>query len=400
MKIPCDISQPDVYIKHWKQCYKNDLVNDILPFWLKNGWDRENGGYYTCLDRDGSLIDTMKSVWFQGRFAYILALAYNRIEKKGEWLEASKSGIDFIEKHCFDSDGRMFFEVTATGVPVRKRRYTFSETFAAIAMAQYALASGDESYATKAVGLFNKVLYYNRTPGILTPKYRGGLNTKSLSLYMIMIDTAARIREAVDDPVLTNQINESLAEIRNNFVKPEFKALLETVGSEGEFIDSITGRTINPGHSIEAAWFILEEAKYRGWDSGLKQLGLTILDWSWKWGWDKKYKGISYFKDCRNNPPQEYWHDMKFWWPQSEAIIATLYAYRASGDPKYLEMHRMISDYTYSRFPDEEYGEWFGYFHYDGTLSQRAKGNMFKGPFHIPRMMIKCLQLCEELLTG
>lgn len=391
-------SDVDHYIANWGHRYREDLIQDILPFWLKNGWDRKNGGYYTCLDRDGSLMDSMKSVWFQGRFAYILALAYNQIEKNEEWMEASKNGIDFIERYCFDKDGRMFFEVTADGVPVRKRRYAFSEIFASMAMAQYSIATGDKTYAQKAIDLFNKVLFYLKTPGILEPKYREGFQTKGHSPCMILIDAAARIRDAFDDPTLTIQIDKSIAELRNDFIKPEFKAILETVGPNGEFLDSVAGRTINPGHSIETAWFILEEAKHRNDDMDLKQLGLTLFDWAWEWGWDKKYGGISYFKDCKNLPPQEYWHDMKFWWPQVEAIIATLYAYQASGDLKYLERHKMISEYTYSRFPDKEYGEWFGYFHYDGTLSQRAKGNMYKGPFHIPRMLIKCTRLCDELL--
>lgn len=398
MKAPDTLSNPFEYIGYWKEAYRNDLLTDILPFWLKNGWDRENGGYFTCLNRDGSLLDSMKSVWFQGRFAYILASAYNRIEKNEEWLIASKNGIDFIEKYCFDSDGRMFFEVTATGVPVRKRRYAFSETFAAIAMAQYAIASGDDSYAERAVKLFKNTLRYMRTPGLLEPKFREGFVAKGHSPCMILIDTAARIREAIKEPLLTEEINNSIAELRRDFIKPEFKAILETVGPNGEFIDSLAGRTINPGHSIETAWFLLEEARYRNWDADLTKLGLTVLDWAWEWGWDKTYGGISYFKDCKGLPPQDYWHDMKFWWPQSEAIIATLYGYLASGDKKYLEMHKQISDYTYARFPDKEYGEWFGYFHYDGTLSQQAKGNLFKGPFHIPRMMLKCHELCGEIL--
>lgn len=393
------LSDPNRYVNNWKESYHKDLVNDILPFWLKNGWDRKNGGYYTCLDRDGSLMDSMKSVWFQGRFAYILAKAYNQVEKKEEWLEACRSGLDFIEKYCFDTDGRMFFEVTATGVPVRKRRYTFSETFAAIAMAQYALASGEQEYAEKAVRLFKNVQHNLQTPGALEPKFREGFQAKGHSPCMILIDTAARIREAIDDPALTAQIDHSIAELRRDFIKPELHAILETVGPNGEFIDSIAGRTINPGHSIETAWFILEEARYRQWDKELTQLGLTLLDWAWEWGWDKEHGGISYFRDCKGLPPQDYWHDMKFWWPQSEAIIATLYGYLASGDSKYLEMHKLISDYTYARFPDREYGEWFGYFHYDGTLSQQAKGNMFKGPFHIPRMMLKGCELCTEILS-
>lgn len=384
------------YLNDWSQKYRDDLVNNIMPFWLKNGLDRVNGGVYTCVDRDGSLIDSTKSVWFQGRFAFVCSFAYNTVEKNPEWLAAAKSTIDFIEAHCFDSDGRMYFEVMADGTPLRKRRYVFSESFAAIAMAEYSKASGDKSYAEKALKLFTDIRRFVATPGYMEPKYLPSLQAKGHSLVMILINTASRIRNVISDPVLDLQINESIESLKD-FMKPEFKALLEMVGPEGEFIDTINGRVINPGHCIETAWFLLEEAKNRGWEKELTAQALQILDWSWEWGWDKQYGGIINFRDCRNLPPQDYSQDMKFWWPQTEAIIATLYAYEATGDDKYLIWHKQISEWTYAHFPDEEYGEWYGYLHRDGTVAQAAKGNIFKGPFHIPRMMIKSFELCNEL---
>lgn len=386
------------YLNQWAYSYKNDVINNIMPFWIKNGLDRKNGGVYTCLDRDGSLMDTTKSVWFQGRFGFIAAYAYNNIEKNPEWLAASKSCIDFIEAHCFDTDGHMFFEVTAEGAPLRKRRYVFSEGFAAIAMAEYALATGEKKYAERALEIFKKTQYFLETPGLLEPKYLPTQPTRGHSITMILINTASRIRQVINDPVLTEQIDTSIAALRKYFIHPEFKALLEMVGPNGEFIDTCNGRVINPGHCIETAWFIMEEAKSRNWDKDLTQLALQILDWSWEWGWDKKYGGIINFRDCRNLPPQDYSQDMKFWWPQTEAIIATLYAYQATKNEKYLEMHKQISEWTYAHFPDKEYGEWYGYLHRDGTVAQPAKGNIFKGPFHVPRMMIRSYLLCKELL--
>ena len=385
------------YLKGWSQKYRDDLVNDIMPFWLKNGLDRINGGVYTCVDRDGSLIDSTKSVWFQGRFAFVCSFAYNTIEKNPEWLAAAKSTIDFIEAHCFDTDGRMYFEVMADGTPLRKRRYVFSESFAAIAMAEYAKASGDMSYAEKALNLFKDIRKFVATPGYMEPKYLPTMQAKGHSLVMILINTASRIRNVISDPILDQQINESIESLKD-FMKPEFEALLEMVGPNGEFIDTINGRLINPGHCIETAWFLLEEAKHRGWDKELTAQAIQILDWSWEWGWDKQYGGIINFRDCRNLPPQDYSQDMKFWWPQTEAIIATLYAYEATGDDKYLIWHKQISEWTYAHFPDAEYGEWYGYLHRDGTVAQPAKGNIFKGPFHIPRMMIKSFDLCKELI--
>lgn len=386
------------YIRTWAESYKNDIVTDIMPFWLKYGLDRKHGGVYTCVNRDGSLMDTTKSVWFQGRFGFIAAYAYNNIEKNQEWLSASKSCIDFIEAYCADADGHMYFEVTEDGDPLRKRRYVFSECFAAIAMAEYSLAAGDKSYAVKALELFKRIKRFLSTPGFLEPKYLPTVEMRGHSITMILINTAARIREVISDSELDAQIEESINAIEKYFIHPEFKALLETVGPNGEFINTCNGRIINPGHCIETSWFILEEAKYRNWDERLVKLALQILDWSWEWGWDKEYGGIINFRDCCNMPPQDYSQDMKFWWPQTETIITTLYAYQATGDEKYLEMHKQISDWTYSHFPDKEYGEWYGYLHRDGTIAQPAKGNIFKGPFHVPRMMIHGYTLCTELL--
>ena len=208
------------YLSNWAACYKKDLTENILPFWLKNGLDRKHGGVYTCLDRDGSLMDTTKSVWFQGRFGFIAAYAYNNIEKNPEWLAASKSCIDFIEAHCFDADGRMYFEVME-----------------------------DE----KALELFKRIMRFLNTPGILEPKYLDTLKSQGHSITMILVNTASRIRAAINAPLLTEQIDRSIKALRTYFMHPEFKALLEMVGPDGEFIDSINGRTINPGHCIETA---------------------------------------------------------------------------------------------------------------------------------------------------
>lgn len=386
------------YLGYWAECYREDLVQNIMPFWMKYGLDTENGGVYTCVDRNGELMDTTKSVWFQGRFAYICSFAYNNIEHRQEWLDAAKLTIDFIEAHCFDTDRHMFFEVTADGKPLRKRRYVFSESFAAIAMAEYSKATGDRTYAEKAMQIFREMRKRLTTPGLLEPKYLPTVEMKGHSITMILINVANVLKQVIDDPELDEQTDQSLESLINNFAHPEFKALLETVGPNGEFIDSINGRLINPGHCIETSWFLMDVAERRG-DKKLLEFALQILDWSWDWGWDEEFGGIINFRDCKGYPQQDYSQDMKFWWPQTETIIANLYAYKLTGDEKYLKRHRQISEWTYAHFPDHEYGEWYGYLHRDGSVAQAAKGNIFKGPFHIPRMMIRSFMLCNEILA-
>ena len=386
-------------IKSLIATYRDGLLNDTLPFWINHCVDQEDGGFMFCLDRDGTVIDTDKGMWTQGRFTWLLATLYNEVEPRNEWLELARHGIDFIRRYGFDSDGRMFFQVTRDGRPVRKRRYLFTETFGVAALAAYAKASGDKQAKQEATDLFELVGRYLTTPGLVPPKTNLEVRPmKALAIPMIMLVTAQILRQVADDPSLCNTwIDRSIDEIERDFLKPEFEVVLETVGFNGEFIDHFDGRTLNPGHAIEAAWFVLQEAQHRGNDPRLLKLGTTILDWMWQWGWDEEYGGIIYFRDVRGLPVQEYWHDMKFWWPQNEAIVATLMAYQMTGDEKYARWHQMIHDWAYAHFPDPEHGEWFGYLHRDGRLSVPLKGNLWKGPFHLPRMQLRCWQILEQM---
>lgn len=384
------------YLENCRDTYIDSLKDDIMPFWLRYGLDKVNGGVYTCLDRDGKLMDSTKSVWFQGRFGFIAAYAYNNIEKNPEWLAASKSCIDFSNAHCFDTDGHMFFTVTAQGEGIQKRRYVFSECFAIMAMAEYALASGEHSYADKALELFKRTREMLARPGFLPPKT--SQKGYSHSITMMFFNVVAVLKKVIDDPSLDEQLETSLDLIENKLLSKEYKTILESVAEDGKLIDTIAGRVINPGHCIETSWFLMDTAGLFKDAAHVKELALQIFDWDFDWGWDADYGGIINFKDCKNFPPQDYSQDMKFWWPQCETIIAALCAYKLTGNDKYLEIHRKANDWAFAHFADKEYGEWFGYLHRDGTVAQPAKGNIFKGPFHVPRMMIRSYMLCNEIL--
>ncbi len=383
-----------------KDFYTSQLLNDTVPFWFPRSIDTEHGGYLLMRDKDGSLLDDDKAVWIQGRAAWLLSTLYNTVEQKPAWLEGAKSGIDFLNNHCFDTDGQMFFHVTRDGRPIRKRRYFFSETFAVIANAAYAKASGDEAAASKARSLFGKCIEYATTPGLLEPKFTATRPSKGIGVPMIMINTAQQLRDTIGDPRCDEWITKWITEIETDFVKDDIQCVMEQVAPGGSIIDHIDGRTLNPGHAMEGAWFILQEAKYRNNDPHLIELGCKMLDYMWERGWDKEHGGILYFRDVYNKPVQEYWQDMKFWWPHNEVNIATLLAYLMTGNEKYAEWHKMVHDYAYQHFHDKENGEWYGYLHRDGSIAQTAKGNLFKGPFHLPRQEWYCMQLLQEALGG
>jgi len=382
-------------IDHLCHVYEQGLLADSIPFWLKHGLDREFGGIMTSLDRDGAVLDTDKGVWQQGRFAWMLGYLYNTVERRPEWLAAAESTLRFIEAHCFDADGRMFFHVTRDGRPIRKRRYAFSEAFAAMAFGEHARATGSEASRVMAERLCRAFAGHVPSP----PKYADTRPMKSMAAPMIRIVVAQRLRDSIGLARADSNIDQAIAEIRRDFMKPEIGCCMENVGPAGELLDGFDGRILNPGHAIEGAWFMMYEGRIRN-NRDYVRAGCDILDWMWERGWDRTYGGMLYFRDVDGKPVAEYWQDMKFWWPQNETLIATLLAYQLTGDGKYAKMHTLIHDYAYGLFPDPEYGDWFGYFHRDGRLSTPLKGNLFKGCFHMPRQALECWKIAREIRQG
>lgn len=378
--------------------YREALLGDVIPFWQRHGLDRDHGGFLTSLDRDGTVIDTDKSIWFQGRGAWTFATLFNTVEQKPEWLDAARSGVEFLRRYGSGPGGKLYFTVTRDGRPLRMRRYVYSESFAAIANAAFARATGDSRSADDAVAFFHNYLSHSFDPGGIPPKLDAASRPMmGIGPLMIGIATAQELRANLGDVVVkgrtcTAWIDWAIDRIERFFLKPAHEALMEVVGPNGEIIDHFDGRQLNPGHALECAWFVLHEGRLRS-DQRYIRLGLTILDWMWKRGWDEEFGGIFYFRDVRGLPVQEYWHDMKFWWPHCEAIIATLLAWALTGDAKYARWHRQVHEWSFRHFPDAEFGEWYGYLHRDGRISTRLKGNMWKGPFHLPRMLWYCWKL-------
>lgn len=384
-------------IEQLSAAYRTGLLEDTVPFWLSHGVDHEHGGIMTSLDRDGSILDTDKGVWQQGRFAWLLGELYNNVEPRREWLDLARRAAAFLERHCYDpADGRMWFHVTRDGQPIRKRRYAFSESFAAIAYGELAKATGEERFAEQARDAFHRFVQHNLHPQGVEPKFTHVRPMKSIGFPMITIATAQELRESIALPEADAWVDRSIETICRDHLKPDSRCVMETVGPHGEMINHFDGRTLNPGHAIEGAWFIMREGELRG-DAELIGIGCSMLDWMWARGWDRQYGGMLYFVGVDGLPVQEYWHDMKFWWPHNESIIATLLAYRLTGEPRYAQWHDEVHQWSHEHFADPDYGEWFGYLHRDGRLSTPLKGNIWKGAFHLPRMQLACWQMLQTM---
>ncbi len=373
------------------------LMKDFVSFWTEVSVDKEYGGYLCGFDRKGELFYEDKSVWQQGRSLWMFSKLYNEFGKKAEWLEAAKSGYEFINKYCFNTNGHMYFRVTRDGRALVERRYYFSEAFAIMGFAEYYKATGDIKVKERAIWLYNLFLKYYTSPGYFQPKVNPDTRKrKGHSIVMIMLNVSQAMREIDDAPLYEEMIKASLETITTVFIKPEYKALFETVDENGEFIDTPEGRFINPGHSMETAWFMMREAVIKK-DKSLMEKAIEVTRWSLQRGWDNEKGGIFYFVDLKNKPVMSLEWDMKLFWVHCEAMIALIYSYWYTKNEEYLQWFEKIFSYAYEHFRDEGYPEWYGHLHRDGTPISDIKGSDWKGPFHNVRAFMLLSQLFEKL---
>lgn len=375
--------------------YKRELLQNILPFWLNHSRDEVNGGYFTCLDRTGAVYNTDKFVWLQGRQVWCFSHMYNQVEQKPEWLEMALQGADFLEKHGQAENGDWYFSLTAHGQPLVQPYNIFSDCFATMAFAALDKASPNDRYKQIALDTFNNILKRQHNwKGVYNKAYPGTRPLKNFSLPMILCNLALELEHIIGKQRVDEFIPAVIHEVMEVFYQPDKGLVLENVFEDGSFCDSFEGRLLNPGHAIEAMWFVMDLGK-RTADQALITKAKDIMLQTLEQGWDKEYGGIFYFLDVKGAPPQQLEWDQKLWWVHVETLVALAKGYILTGDDRCRTWFEKLHDYTWTNFRDEEYGEWFGYLNRRGEVLLNLKGGKWKGCFHIPRALYQVWKTLE-----
>lgn len=388
----------NVDFKQISSRYKRDLLENCLPFWLEHSQDKEYGGYFSCLNRDGSVYDTDKFIWLQGREVWMFAMLYNNVEKNQQWLDCAIQGAEFLKKYGHDENWDFYFSLDRKGNPLVQPYNIFSNTFACMAFAQLAKATGNDEYALIARRIFGRILERRSNPkGQWCKAYPGTRPMKDFALPMIICNMALEIEDILEDKsVLEQTIDTCLHEVFDVFYQPELGCMLENVSSvDGAPVDCFEGREINPGHDLEALWFMMNLGVRRG-DKALIEKCVEIALRVIERGWDKEFGGIYYFLDAKGVPQQKLEWDQKLWWVHIESAIAMLKGYQLTGNEKCLEWFLKLDAYLWDNFKDKEYPEWFGYLNRRGEVLLPLKGGKWKGCFHVPRGLYQIWQLAEK----
>lgn len=378
---------PSEALKAYADLYRTELTENILPFWLQHSRDEKNGGFFTCLDRTGRVYDTDKFIWLQGRQVWCFSHMYQHVAQKPEWLNMALHGARFMQAHGRDAAGNWYFSLDASGKPLVQPYNIFSDCFATMAFAGLDKIQPADVYKEIALNSFENIIARrDNTKGIYNKAYPGTRPLKNFSLPMILCNLSLELEHLLGASRVNEFMPPIIHEVMEVFYNKDFGVVLENVQPDGSFSDSFEGRLLNPGHAIEAMWFIMDLGK-RLDDTALIQRAVNIMFDTLDMGWDRAHGGIFYFLDVKGHPVQQLEWDQKLWWVHVEALVALAKAYALTRDERCVPWFEKLHAYTWNHFRDNEYGEWFGYLNRQGEVLLPLKGGKWKGCFHIPRAL-------------
>lgn len=376
-------------MQHFAEKYKRELVDNVMPFWVNHSIDKEFGGYLTCLERDGKVFDTDKFMWLQGRQIWTFASMYDKLEQHELWKEIAIHGAEFILKNGRDKNGDWYFSLDRSGKPLVQPYNIFSDCFATMGLASLYKITNHDEYAEVAHHTFKRIMERQNNPkGAYNKAFPGTRNLKGFSLPMILSNLSLELEHIVGSKLVDQLIDEIIHEVMEVFYQADTGLIMESVHLDGSFSDTFEGRLVNPGHIIEAMWFMMDLADRRK-DAALMKKCVDIAIRALEYGWDDKYEGILYFKDILNRPPQQLEWDQKLWWVHLEALVCMAKGFAYTGDERCKKWFEKLDEYSFKHFADAEFGEWYGYLNRQGEPLLTLKGGKWKGCFHVPRALFK-----------
>lgn len=370
--------------------YGRALLEDVVPFWLRHSLDTECGGYFTCLGRDGSVFDTDKFVWLQARQVWTLSMLCERLGARDDWIAAARLGADFLLRSGRDGGGNWYFSLTREGKPLVQPCSLFSDCFAAMAFSQFARVTGDEEARLVAGQTYRNIMARKADPkGRFSKAVPGTRPMVSLAVPMILANVTQELEWLLDAEAFNLALDGCIEQVFSLFLSEGRGILREHASPDGAPLDCFEGRTINPGHGLEAMRFMLDIAERRN-DRALAERAVDVALRTLEFGWDADCGGLFYFMDEKGRPPQQLEWDQKLWWVHVEALVAALKGFRMTRRRECWEWFERLHAYTWGHFPDPQFGEWFGYLDRRGAVLLSLKGGKWKGCFHVPRGLFLC----------
>ncbi|HCA46415.1 MAG TPA: hypothetical protein DEP45_03355 [Armatimonadetes bacterium] len=393
--------RPSYDLSHLRDFYREQLLEDIVPWWMTHAVDREHGGLNTFIEDDGTVASTDKYMWSQLRALYIFSALYTRVSPRPEWLKVARGIYDFVAAHGRDAEGRWNYWLTAEGDIVEGPNSIYADGFAIMGLTEFARATGEQEPVDIALETYRAARERLAQPGsYLTAPYVVPDGAKAHGVSMIFSSVFYELGKLLGDEEIMDAGYAHALQIMDDFRRPERMCLLEYVGLDGTVLDSPEGRVVVPGHAIESMWFQMHIFEHRGEAERIAE-AIECVRWHVETAWDPEWGGLvlAFDSEWRGEPAWE--HAMKkFWWVHTETLYALLLSYYYCREQWCLDWHDRVFEWAFARFPVPEHGEWTMRLTREGRRPEELLSLLplpIKDPFHTPRALMHCVEVLDRI---
>ena len=390
-------------LKQLKEEMRAELIHGILPYWMGRMVDVEQGGFYGQIDGADRIIGGAgKGGILNARILWTFSSAY-RVQPDSAYLHMAERAYGYALKYFFDEEmGGTYWLVNADGSPADTKKQIYSQAFFIYALTEYHMASGNEEALAKAKELFHLIEQHSRDTQL------GGYFEAYSRDWQLLDDL--RLSEKDENEKKTMNTHLHILEAYTNLYRvwkdPRLKEALEALILifADHIIDTRTGHmnlffdeqwtrkgTIDSyGHDIEASWLLYEAAQVLG-DPALllrvESLSMQLVQTTVREGLQSD-GSIWYETDTRRGHTDTDRH----WWPQAEAAVGFMYAWKLSGDAAYLDKSAATWQYISAHLIDRAHGEWYWSIRDGKPNLAEDKAGFWKCPYHNSRMCIEIIR--------
>jgi mannobiose 2-epimerase len=400
----------------WIGRIREELVGNILPFWMRHAVDRENGGFYGTIDCDLNIEkEAPRASVINARILWTFSAASRLIG--GEYRETADHAYDYMTSAFWDRTyGGLFWTLDFRGNPVSTRKQLYAQAFGIYALAEYFRATGDAASLDFARRLFWTMEDYSYDPafkGYLEARDRDwhaledmrlsgkDLNSpKSMNTHLHLLEAYTNLLRVWREPALEAKHAELLELTMDRIVDAatgHFKLFFD------ERWNSLSDH-VSFGHDIEGSWLLVQAAEVLG-DTGLieraRKLAVTMAAAVYEQGLDRD--GSLFYEADASGALID---SKKHWWAQAEAVVGFYNAFQISGDERFRAAARRAWDYIEAKVVDKVHGEWHAKLTPEGvplTATEDSDACLvgpWKCPYHNARVCYEMIERLEKQATG
>jgi N-acylglucosamine 2-epimerase len=389
----------DMSLSALLEIYRCELLENVVPFWTRHAIDAD-GGINTCIHDDGTVINRDRWGWSQWRGLWVFSKLFNSVEPRREWLEVAHRIYRFMLANGPLPNGHWPLLIGENGKIERGFESIYTDGFAIYGLVEYWRATGNDEAIAQAESTFyaaRDCLHSEKPPPAwpypIPPHCKAHGISMLFSLAFHELAAVTNRQDQRTEAVVHHDM------VMNEFVRRDRGIVVEWLNRDGTECDPPQGTAICPGHAIESMWFQMHIARAT-LDTAIIDKAIAIIRSHLQMGWDAEFGGLFLAVDANGGRDVAWPHaDMKLWWPQVEALYATLLAFEHCGEQWCLDWHNRVHNYCFARFPVMEFGEWTQKLDRHGQVVHDTLFLPVKDPFHLPRALINCIEVLTRLVA-